>query len=67
MEAFPVKAGLLSRFASARQQKETIKCLAAGTVDVVVGTHRMLQKDVKFHDLGLVIIAEEQRLSLIHL
>ena len=52
MEAFPVKAGLLSRFASARQQKETIKGLAAGTVDVVVGTHRMLQKDVKFWALS---------------
>ena len=66
MEAFPVKAGLLSRFASARQQKETIKGLAAGTVDVVVGTHRMLQKDVKFHDLGLVIIDEEQRSGVKH-
>ena len=66
MEAFPVKAGLLSRFASARQQKETIKGLAAGTVDVVVGTHRMLQKDVKFHDLGLVIIDEEQRFGVGH-
>ena len=66
MEAFPVKAGLLSRFASARQQKETIKGLAAGTVDVVVGTHRMLQKDVKFHDLGLVIIDEEQRFGVKH-
>ena len=52
MEAFPVKAGLFSRFASARQQKETIKGLAAGTVDVVVGTHRMLQKDVKFQRSG---------------
>ena len=56
----------LSRFASARQQKETIKGLAAGTVDVVVGTHRMLQKDVKFHDLGLVIIDEEQRFGVKH-
>ena len=62
----PRQAGLLSRFASARQQKETIKGLAAGTVDVVVGTHRMLQKDVKFHDLGLVIIDEEQRFGVKH-
>ena len=66
MEAFPVKIGLLSRFATPKQQKETIKGLAAGTVDIVVGTHRMLQKDVKFRDLGLVIVDEEQRFGVKH-
>ena len=66
MEAFPVKAGLLSRFATPKQVKDTLKGLAAGTVDIVVGTHRLLQKDVKFHDLGLVIIDEEQRFGVRH-
>ncbi len=64
MEAFPVKIGLLSRFRTAKQQKETIKGLADGTVDIVVGTHRMLQKDIKFNSLGLVIIDEEQRFGV---
>ena len=66
MEAFPMKVGLLSRFASAKEQKQTIKGLAAGSVDIVVGTHRLLQKDVKFKDLGLVIIDEEQRFGVEH-
>ncbi|MEG1568477.1 MAG: transcription-repair coupling factor [Oscillospiraceae bacterium] len=64
MEAFPVKVGLLSRFRTAKQQKETIKGLNDGTVDIVVGTHRMLQKDIKFNSLGLVIIDEEQRFGV---
>ncbi|MEG2166058.1 MAG: TRCF domain-containing protein, partial [Ruthenibacterium sp.] len=66
MEAFPIKIGLLSRFRTAAQQKETIKGLASGTVDLVVGTHRLLQKDIHFHDLGLVIIDEEQRFGVKH-
>lgn len=66
MEAFPVKAGLLSRFRTANQQKETLRGLRDGTVDVVVGTHRLLSEDVKFHDLGLVIIDEEQRFGVKH-
>ena len=66
MEAFPVKIAMLSRFASPRQMRESIKGLAAGTVDIVVGTHRLLQKDVKFKDLGLVIIDEEQRFGVRH-
>lgn len=64
MEAFPVKIGLMSRFRTAKQQNETIKGLANGTVDIVVGTHRILQKDVKFNNLGLVIIDEEQRFGV---
>ena len=66
MEAFPMKVGLLSRFRTAKQQKETLKGLAGGVVDIVVGTHRLLQKDVHFKDLGLVIIDEEQRFGVKH-
>ena len=66
MEAFPLKVGLLSRMRSAAQQRETIKGLRAGVVDIVVGTHRLLQKDVKFKDLGLVIVDEEQRFGVKH-
>ncbi len=66
MEAFPVKVGMLSRFNTPKQTRDTIKGLAAGTVDIVVGTHRLIQKDVKFHDLGLVIIDEEQRFGVKH-
>jgi transcription-repair coupling factor (superfamily II helicase) len=66
MEAFPVKVGLLSRFRNAKQQKETLRGLQAGSVDIVVGTHRLLSKDVRFHDLGLVIIDEEQRFGVRH-
>lgn len=66
MEAFPVKVGLLSRFRTAKQQKETLRGLQAGSVDIVIGTHRLLSKDVRFHDLGLVIIDEEQRFGVKH-
>ncbi len=66
MEAFPVKAGLLSRFRTPTQQKDTLRGLKEGTVDVVVGTHRILSNDVKFKDLGLVIIDEEQRFGVKH-
>ena len=66
MEAFPVKIGLLSRFRTAKQQKETLADLKSGVVDIVVGTHRLLSKDVQFKDLGLVIIDEEQRFGVKH-
>ncbi|NCC07821.1 MAG: transcription-repair coupling factor [Clostridia bacterium] len=66
MEAFPVKIALLSRYRTAKQKAETIKQLANGTVDVVVGTHSLLQKSVKFNNLGLVIIDEEQRFGVKH-
>ena len=66
MEAFPVNIGLLNRFRTAAQQRQTIRDLEAGSVDIVVGTHRLLSKDVKFHDLGLVIIDEEQRFGVKH-
>ncbi len=63
---FPVKVRMLSRFVSAREQREIIEGLAAGTVDLVVGTHRLLGADVRFHDLGLVVIDEEQRFGVAH-
>ena len=66
MEAFPVHAELLSRFRTAKQQKEALRGIQAGSVDIVVGTHRLLSKDVRFHDLGLVIIDEEQRFGVRH-
>ena len=66
MEAFPIRIGLLSRYRSAREQKETIRGLKDGTVDIVVGTHRLLSDDVKVRDLGLVIIDEEQRFGVKH-
>ncbi len=63
---FPVRVELLSRFRSAAAQKETLKGLKTGAVDVVVGTHRLLGKDVQFKDLGLLIIDEEQRFGVGH-
>ncbi len=62
--AFPVTIDLLSRFRSTEEQKEALRRLAEGTLDVVVGTHRLLSKDVAFKDLGLVVIDEEQRFGV---
>src|SRR5207253_6515880 len=58
--AFPVRIELLSRFRSAVEQKKVLADLEAGKVDIVIGTHRLLSKDVKFADLGLLIVDEEQ-------
>ena len=66
MESFPIRIGLLSRYRTAKEQKETLRGLKDGTVDIVVGTHRLLSGDVKFKDLGLVIIDEEQRFGVKH-
>src|SRR5205809_1349112 len=63
---FPVKIELLSRFRSSKEQKEVVKQVEAGSVDVVIGTHRMLSKDVGFKDLGLVVVDEEQRFGVAH-
>jgi len=63
---FPVSVEMLSRFRSKEDQKEIIEKLALGNVDVIIGTHRLLQKDIKFKDLGLVIIDEEQRFGVVH-
>lgn len=64
--AFPIQIGMLSRFRTAAQQKVTLKDLEAGKLDLVVGTHRLLSKDVVFHDLGLLIVDEEQRFGVRH-
>jgi transcription-repair coupling factor (superfamily II helicase) len=63
---YPINIGLLSRFRSKKQQTETIKGLKAGTVDIAIGTHRLLSKDVIYRDLGLLIIDEEQRFGVTH-
>ena len=63
---FPMRVALLSRFQSPRETKTILKDVAAGTVDVVIGTHRLLQKDVTFRHLGLVIIDEEQWFGVKH-
>jgi len=63
---FPVKVGTLSRFASRKEQDETVAAMANGTVDVVIGTHRLLSADAKWSDLGLVIIDEEHRFGVAH-
>jgi transcription-repair coupling factor (superfamily II helicase) len=64
--AFPITIEMMSRFRNARQQKETSEKIEQGKVDIVVGTHRILSKDIKFQDLGLVIVDEEQRFGVRH-
>ncbi len=66
MEQFPVVLDFVSRFRSAGEQKAVLKKVAAGDVDIIVGTHRLLQKDVRFRNLGLVIIDEEQKFGVKH-
>ena len=66
MGDYPVRIELLSRFRTKRQVAETIRGLAAGSVDIVIGTHRLLQSDIAFKDLGLVVIDEEQRFGVMH-
>jgi transcription-repair coupling factor (superfamily II helicase) len=63
---FPVSVRVLSRFASAKEQRSILDGLAAGTVDLVVGTHRLLGADVTFKELGLVVVDEEQRFGVAH-
>ena len=62
--AFPLEVRLLSRFVPAATQATTVAGLADGTVDIVIGTHRLLSKDVRFRDLGLVVVDEEQRFGV---
>jgi transcription-repair coupling factor (superfamily II helicase) len=64
--AFPVRIDMLSRFRTKAEQKVTIDDVAAGKVEVVVGTHRLLSKDVTFRDLGLLVVDEEQRFGVAH-
>jgi transcription-repair coupling factor (superfamily II helicase) len=64
--AFPVSISMLSRFVSPKEQKEVLAGAEAGKVDLIIGTHRLLSKDVKFQDLGLMIVDEEQRFGVAH-
>ncbi len=63
---FPVNIGVLSRFCTAAQQRKNLADLRAGTLDLIIGTHKLLQKDIAFKDLGLLIIDEEQRFGVTH-
>jgi transcription-repair coupling factor (superfamily II helicase) len=63
---FPVKIEVLSRFRTAAQTKKAIKELADGSVDIIIGTHKLLQKDIKFKNLGLLVVDEEQRFGVQH-
>ncbi|MBP0955121.1 MAG: transcription-repair coupling factor [Oscillospiraceae bacterium] len=65
-EHFPFTIELMSRFRSPKEQKAVLKGLEIGSVDMVIGTHRLVQKDVKFHDIGLAIVDEEQRFGVKH-
>ncbi|MCZ2492002.1 transcription-repair coupling factor [Dellaglioa carnosa] len=65
-EGFPVEIGILSRFRTKKQLKETTEKMASGALDIVVGTHRILSKDIQFADLGLLIVDEEQRFGVKH-
>ncbi|MBQ8814729.1 MAG: transcription-repair coupling factor [Lachnospiraceae bacterium] len=66
MMEFPVRVDMMSRFKSAAEQRKTLEDLRKGIVDIVIGTHRVLSDDVKFKDLGLLIIDEEQRFGVAH-
>lgn len=66
MKDFPVRVDLICRFRTAKQQKKTLEDLKKGLVDVIIGTHRLLSKDVAFKDLGLLVVDEEQRFGVTH-
>ncbi|HEV2694864.1 MAG TPA: transcription-repair coupling factor [Verrucomicrobiae bacterium] len=66
MADYPIRVELLSRFRTKREQNEVVKDLATGAVDIVIGTHRIVQDDIAFKDLGLVVIDEEQRFGVMH-
>ncbi|MEO6198028.1 MAG: transcription-repair coupling factor [Dehalococcoidia bacterium] len=64
--AFPTRVDVLSRFRTDQEQRQVVESLAEGAIDIVIGTHRLIQKDVKFKDLGLVVVDEEQRFGVSH-
>lgn len=66
MKDFPIKIEVLSRFRTKKQQKETLESLKSGKSDIVIGTHRILSKDVEFKDIGIIIVDEEQRFGVSH-
>src|SRR5690625_499754 len=63
---YPVNIGILSRFRTRKQQKETLEMLKKGTLDIIIGTHRLLSNDVVYNDLGLLVVDEEQRFGVKH-
>ena len=66
MKEYPINIGLLSRFRTRAEQKKTLEDLKAGRVDIIIGTHRLLSKDVEFKNLGLLVVDEEQRFGVTH-
>lgn len=66
LQPFPARVEMLSRFRTPLQQEQIVRELRAGTIDIIIGTHRLLSEDVSFHDLGLLIIDEEQRFGVRH-
>lgn len=66
MQDYPVEIGVLSRFLSAKEQRQTLDKLKKGQVDIIIGTHRLLSKDLDYSNLGLLIIDEEQRFGVTH-
>ncbi len=66
LQDYPVRVEVISRFISAKKQKKVLKELHEGKVDIIIGTHRLLSPDVKFNDIGLIIIDEEQRFGVAH-
>ena len=66
MQDFPIQVGMLSRFLSPKEQKKTLEDLKKGQVDIIIGTHRLLSKDLDYSNLGLLIIDEEQRFGVTH-
>ena len=66
MSDYPVRVAMLSRFLSAAEQRKTVAAIQDGSIDIVVGTHRLISSDIRFKDLGLVIIDEEQRFGVRH-
>jgi len=66
MNSFPINIDMLSRFRSKQQQKKVIEGLEEGKVDIIIGTHRLIQNDIRFKDLGLLIVDEEQRFGVLH-
>lgn len=65
-EGYPIQVDMLSRFRNAMEQKDIVRKIGEGKLDLVIGTHRLLQKDLKFRDLGLLVVDEEQRFGVAH-
>ena len=66
LKDFPLTVEYINRFKSSKQKKETLKKLEEGKIDIIIGTHALLGKDVNFKDLGLLIIDEEQKFGVAH-